>query len=515
MRRFLRGLVAGAPGWWAVPESALLGGIAFALLLVNHARLTGAELGQGIFFTVPFVALWYALRLRLPDGRWWQRALWEMGWALFLSIVITAGWLALASVAGWWEVLDGTRIGLLGIVLLLLSGGVQGLAFRVMVHFLHFWISLQRRRLVWALTQTQLWLVLLMALPVAGFLFFSVVQGRPFAAFDTWVFTIFPVLGVVAVFAAVGVAVVLPPALLLAYLTARRTTRRLLALAEAAAALRRGDYAARVEVVGGDEVAQLQADFNAMAEALEGAMADLQAERDKVAELLRSRREMVAGVSHELRTPVATARGYLESALGRWEDEPPPTLRHDLEVLEQEVRRLERLIDDLFTLARLDAEGLALELAPTDVGEVVRRRVEVVAPLAWERDRVEVVADLPRGLPPALADPGRLEQILANLLRNALRHTPPGGIVAVRAAMEGEGVVIVVCDTGEGIAPEAMARIWERFYRGEAARARDGSGAGLGLALVKELVEAMGGTVAVESRPGEGSCFTVRLRPAA
>jgi signal transduction histidine kinase len=137
--------------------------------------------------------------------------------------------------------------------------------------------------------------------------------------------------------------------------------------------------------------------------------------------------------------------------------------------------------------------------------------VEALAPLAWRSGRVQVVADIPPGLPKASADEGRLEQVLANLIRNAIRHTPPGGIVVLRAAALDAGVQIQVCDTGEGISPEDLPHIWERFYRGANGRHRDLGGAGLGLALVKELTEAMGGTVAVETAPGEGTCFTIKL----
>ncbi len=124
---------------------------------------------------------------------------------------------------------------------------------------------------------------------------------------------------------------------------------------------------------------------------------------------------------------------------------------------------------------------------------------------------MEVIADLPAGLPPACADAERLGQVLANLLRNAICHTEPGGIVAVNLRAEPDAVILEVRDTGAGIPPDELPRLWERFYRGAAGRARDGDGAGLGLALVKELTEAMGGSVAVESRVGQGSCFTVRL----
>jgi signal transduction histidine kinase len=207
-----------------------------------------------------------------------------------------------------------------------------------------------------------------------------------------------------------ALAALLPPSALFSFWIARRTTRRLETLAEAAGALRQGDYEARVEVVGQDEVAQLQTDFNAMAGDLAGAMGDLQRERDRVAALLRARRELVTGVSHELRTPVATIRALLESATEGDVQHLPEPLRHDLAVAEGEVLRLQRLIDDLFPLSQAEVGDLAIECRPTDVRPVVRRMVDAFAGLAGNAGRIEVVAELPGDLPPALADAARLEQ---------------------------------------------------------------------------------------------------------
>jgi signal transduction histidine kinase len=248
--------------------------------------------------------------------------------------------------------------------------------------------------------------------------------------------------------------------------------------------------------------------LNSVAADLERSRRELQAERDRVAGLLDAQRQLVAGVSHELRTPVATLRGYVESALRR-EPAEYAALRVDLETMEQEIARLQRLIEDLFTLSRAAVGRLALRLEPTDAGAVVHRLVETTAPLAWRQRRVQVVAEVPPALPPARADPLRLEQIVSALLANAMRHTPPGGLVAAAVTAESEAVRLEVRDTGEGIAPADLPHIFERFYRGRsgAGRAR----AGLGLALTKELAEAMGGAVEAASTPGEGSCFTVRL----
>ena len=258
-----------------------------------------------------------------------------------------------------------------------------------------------------------------------------------------------------------------------------------------------------------------------MAADLEAGVLALRAERDQVALLLAQRRELVANVSHELRTPVATLRGYLESASMRWDDAAPNDIRRDLDVMLHESERLQRLIDDLFTLARAEVGRLDLTPETVDVGALARRAVETVAPLAWRAGRIEVVARVTPETPAAWADAARVEQALHNLLRNAMRHTPPGGIIAVAVELDGgagrgpEGpahggesrrVALRVRDTGEGIAPEDLPRIWERFYRSERARELDGGGgSGLGLALVKEVTEAMGGAVTVESVPAKAA----------
>ncbi len=137
--------------------------------------------------------------------------------------------------------------------------------------------------------------------------------------------------------------------------------------------------------------------------------------------------------------------------------------------------------------------------------------VEALAPGAWREGRVEVCTNLPAALPPACADEERLAQVLANLLHNAIRHTPPGGIVAVTAIAEPDALVLVVNDTGDGIPAGELPHIWERFYQGSNARRNDG-GSGLGLPLVKELVEAMGGRVEASSVTGQGSSFRVYLQ---
>jgi signal transduction histidine kinase len=260
-------------------------------------------------------------------------------------------------------------------------------------------------------------------------------------------------------------------------------------------------------VQGRDEVAQLQADFNAMADALQAARREIESERDAIARLLESRRTLFASVSHDLRTPVATVRGYLDSL--RENDDLSPDIVADLDVMEGEVLRLQRLIDDVFALARLDVDHLRFDLEPVDVDTVLARCVRAGHAYAWRSARVEIVhqrADRP--LPPVRADEMRLEQVIHNLLRNAVRHTLPGGLVAVGATLESPWVRVDVSDTGSGIGPDALPHIWERYYQASDVTP---DSAGIGLALVEEMVEAMGGMVSAESTPGAGSVFMVRL----
>jgi signal transduction histidine kinase len=382
---------------------------------------------------------------------------------------------------------------------------------------------MRQQRMLWALTHAQLTAVALMAIIGALVLFvlssvFGPLSGTgseaggALTSFATRLLhTVLPAAAALTLSITTVLLVLLPPSALVSFLVARRTTRRLERLAATARALREGDYGARVEVAREDEVTQMQADFSAMADALEQTLHDLHVERDRVGRLLEARRELVASVSHELRTPVATVRATLESALSRGPEALADGLGQDLQAMDGEIMRLQKLIDDLFVLAAADAGGLALACHPLDVAPVIQRMVEALGPLAWNSGRVELVAELPEALPAALADEARLEQVLSNLLRNGIRHTPPGGIVAVMAAAEEEAVRIEVRDTGEGIAAEDLPHIWERFYRGRSSSGARGEGAGLGLALVKELTEARGGTAAVESVAGQGSCFTVRL----
>ena len=501
----------------ALLEAYALGALSLSILLSLQSELVPVVVQQGLFFISAGIAVWTALRLRPPTGRWPQRLLSEISAGLFASLpsVLFELFFRVQLVSAEW--LGG---------FFLLVGAIGFLCFRVGVGVWLFWDRLRRRRLIWSFTHAILMTVVILALLfVVVLTLYSANYGAaseliapeasPFASFAAQILNRFlPLASIMVVFTVIGLALVLPPALIFSYFVARGLTKRLEKLAVATHRVQAGDYAVRIDAAGQDEIAQLQSDFNAMTAALDRSVRDLQAERDRVAALLNERRELIASVSHELRTPVSTLRGYLESALTNWDATPPETLRHDLTIMDREADRLQTLIDDLFTLARAEVGQLTLVCQPIDLGALAARVVETIAPLAWQTSRVQVAAEIQsdvRAQVRAIADEGRLDQVLRNLIHNSLRHTPPGGIVAVIVSSDQSIASIEVRDTGEGISPEDLPHVWERFYRSEQARQQDNGGAGLGLALVKELIEAMGGTVSVTSQLGEGSCFTVSL----
>ena len=220
------------------------------------------------------------------------------------------------------------------------------------------------------------------------------------------------------------------------------------------------------------------------------------------------RRDFVANVSHELKTPLAAIRGYAETLRDGALEEPATARRFNERILDQ-CRRLQALLDDLLTLSRLEGVASALELEPVDLHALVRRAVELLAATAREK-RVEIEVEQ-SPVPPLLGDAEGLERLLVNLLDNAIKYNRPEGKVVLRLARTDGEALLEVGDTGIGIPPDSIPRIFERFYRVDKGRAREEGGTGLGLAIVKHVAQAHGGQVEVESRVGHGSTFRVRL----
>jgi signal transduction histidine kinase len=181
-----------------------------------------------------------------------------------------------------------------------------------------------------------------------------------------------------------------------------------------------------------------------------------------------------------------------------------------LQLLRAETDRLRRLVEDLSALSRAESQALRVEPRPVSARQLVRRAAERFADHA-DRLGLELEVDAAGDLPPVLADPGLLDQVVDNLIDNALRYTPPGGRVRLDARQAGDAVVVSVEDTGIGIADEALPHVFERFYRADSSRSRDSGGSGIGLAIVKHLVERHGGEVGVTSQPGRGSRFSFRI----
>lgn len=283
-------------------------------------------------------------------------------------------------------------------------------------------------------------------------------------------------------------------ALLLSLLLAGRLLQPIRALTGLAGRMAQGDLSQRAQVQGTDELARLGRAFNEMASSLEQAQA--------------SRRAMTADIAHELRNPLSIQRAHLEAL----QDGIYPFTAENLEPVLQQNLLLTRLVEDLHTLALAEAGQLSLDLQPVDLTTLVQESLERFRPQADERD-IRLEAEL-QPLPPLRVDPQRIEQILGNLLSNALRHTPDGGRVRVRLQPDCERVFVSVHDSGPGIPEEALEKIFERFYRADRARSRSQGGAGLGLSIARNLAQAHGGTLRAANHPQGGAVFTLEL-PAA
>ena len=221
------------------------------------------------------------------------------------------------------------------------------------------------------------------------------------------------------------------------------------------------------------------------------------------------RTEFVANVSHELRTPLTAILGYVETLLAG-AAEHPEERRRFLEIVQRHTERLGRLLNDLTDLSNIELGRISLELVPTNVRDVAEAVLGILEPRAQQRG-VTLTADVAADLPPVAADHDRLQQVLINLLDNAVKYTEPGGRVTLEARAVDAAVDIAVIDTGVGIPPADLPRITERFYRVDKARSRELGGTGLGLAIVKHLVQAHAGQLTIESAFGRGTTVRVRL----
>ncbi len=283
-------------------------------------------------------------------------------------------------------------------------------------------------------------------------------------------------------------------ALVVSFYVSRRLQRSITEVASAATDVAQGNYEIRVSPPDlGDDFDALATAFNQMASRLQ--------------QVDSTRQRLFGDLAHEIRTPVAVLEAYLEAL----EDGVRTLTPQTAAMLRDQTRRLVRFSDDVAALAKAEESSVSMSYAIIDIDRLTRQSVAA----AQERYDIKGVAlrvRLQQALPPFWADEQRLSQVLGNLLENALRHTPSGGSVEVSCVRDGDRLQIAVADTGEGIAPEHLTRVFERFYRADAARDREHGGAGLGLAIAKALVEAHGGSIYVASAGlGAGATFTVDL----
>jgi len=291
------------------------------------------------------------------------------------------------------------------------------------------------------------------------------------------------------VYSAVGASVV---ALLLGIFLSRTLTRPIRELTDATHAVAGGNLGLQVSVRSKDEMGELAASFNKMS-------TDLARSTD-------ARKQMTADIAHELRTPLSLILGHAEAV----HDGVLPPTRENFEIIREEAARLEHLVDDLRILSLADAGELSINLQEVSAQKLLSDIQGTYLHIARQKD-VKIQLDVASELPMLNIDPGRMTQVLTNILDNALHHTPEGGHINLSARKVQDGVELSILDSGPGIAGEDVNRIFQRFYRTDSSRHRDDGGSGLGLAIAKSIVLAHNGQIWAESAPGQGLVVTIKL----
>jgi signal transduction histidine kinase len=501
--------------WRTHPLKAWLISAVFSTLITLILVAGAPENSQTRFMAAYLIiiagVLVIAFLTRLPSGKWYQRIFKELLWLGGSAVIFVVNNYGIIKPSITDEIyLQHDSAMTVFIPLALFSH----IATRLFARPYVAWEQLRRRRMVWEITHAQLRLVLVtIALLFVVFIYFSL-EGQVMVTANSEDYLpniitfMILLMGLFGVLTGITLFIVIIPAAIISYITAQNITRRLEKLIETTNALQNVQTYQRIDVEGEDEIAKLQSDFNRMVERLSTAHNHLEQERDTVRQLLTTRQRLFADVSHELRTPIATVRSYLESMKRSGPNS------EDMAIVEQEVLRLQNLVEDVFTFARADIDQLPYDIKTVEIGAVLERAIRTLRKQAWQSRKVDVILDYQPQLPFVMADEKRVEQVLYNLLHNAVRHTPPGGMIRVIAMTEPAHIKIDVQDTGEGIPPDDLPHVWGRFYRAVETRKADQQGAGIGLALVKEMIEAMGGQVSVTSSLGQGSCFSFTLKRA-
>jgi len=289
------------------------------------------------------------------------------------------------------------------------------------------------------------------------------------------------------------------------FFMAETVSMRIQQVSDAARQVAQGHLETRLAVSGQDEMAALAGSFNEM-------VSQLQAAEQGKHQVEVLRRELVAWAGHDLRTPLTSIRAILSALADGLVEDDATRLRY-LHTAQKDVQDLSHLIDDLFEMAQADAGGLQLNLEPGSISDLISDTLERFSAQAGEGDIILQGSAGP-GVDPVSMDSQRIGRVLSNLVSNALRHTPGGGSVTIAATRQPGKLLVSVEDTGEGIRPEDLPYVFERFYRGEKSRSRATGGAGLGLAIAKGIVQAHRGEIGIESTVGKGTrvWFTIPLQ---
>jgi two-component system phosphate regulon sensor histidine kinase PhoR len=299
------------------------------------------------------------------------------------------------------------------------------------------------------------------------------------------------------------------PAILLAALFARSVSAKMGAIIDFASTLATGDFKARMPAGGKDELGILSRQLNETGQKLQAMFEALEREHAEMEKVERVRKDFVINVSHELRTPLASIQGYTETLLDGAINDQDNNIRF-LNIIRQNAERLGRLTADLLTISRVELKTQRFQFASYYVKDLLEDCVDSLRPVAAKK-KIELRLEADDEKSEAFCDSEAVHQIMSNLIDNAIKYTPEGGAVRVLAKRLDKGVEVRVADSGMGIPPEELPRLFERFYRVDKARSRELGGTGLGLAIVKHLVKAQAGDVWVESELGKGSTFAFTL----
>lgn len=327
-------------------------------------------------------------------------------------------------------------------------------------------------------------------------------------------------------------------ALALSYVLASNITEPLTRMAQVARSISKGDFRQRVDIDSKDELGDLAQAMNSMSREISVLVENLTQEKEKLKALNEERKNMMSDISHDLRTPLTSIRGFVE-ALQDGVITDPEEQKRTLEIIHDETQRLSRLVDDLFYLARLESGDIPVEMVPLDFADVVRSSVNAVRPQSIEKNlelRLTTDEGVRSGKAMVKGSADRLTRAVLNLLDNAIKYSPEGGIVEVSLSIAAESpggpdeppgatqgtpetqhassrgrMVLTISDQGPGIPKEAIPHIFERFYRADKSRARMRSSAGLGLSIAKFIVDQHGGSISVESELGKGTTMRIEL----